>query len=85
MYGSGGTDEPHHQQQHQSQQPPVSQVQRPIGMPSQVRQTSVVQPPPGQQMRTNLPGSLGDLVSSFEAVKQKGDLRMSIRVVGFGC
>ncbi|KAG8952828.1 general negative regulator of transcription subunit 5 [Tulasnella sp. 424] len=44
--------------------------QRPVG--TQPGQASV-QPP----QRTNLPGSLGDLVSSFEAVKQKAAQRMA--------
>ncbi|KIO23221.1 carbohydrate-binding module family 1 protein [Tulasnella calospora MUT 4182] len=43
--------------------------QRPVGtQPGQ---------PSAQTQRTNLPGSLGDLVSSFEAVKQKAAQRMA--------
>ncbi|KAG8915746.1 general negative regulator of transcription subunit 5 [Tulasnella sp. 408] len=43
--------------------------QRPVGtQPGQ---------PAAQTQRTNLPGSLGDLVSSFEAVKQKAAQRMA--------
>ncbi|KAG8888765.1 general negative regulator of transcription subunit 5 [Tulasnella sp. 332] len=59
---------------HQQQQPPVGQVQRPIGMPAQARPPTAA---PGSQIRSNLPGSLGDLVSSFEVVKQKAAQRMA--------
>lgn len=67
---------------HQQQQPPVGQqVPRPIGMPAQARPPTAA---PGSQIRSNLPGSLGDLVSSFEAVKQKGDVHLPCQLLASG-
>ncbi|KAG9015953.1 general negative regulator of transcription subunit 5 [Tulasnella sp. 427] len=60
---------PQQVQQSQSSQNDALAPQRPVG-------TQPGQSAP-QPQRTNLPGSLGDLVSSFEAVKQKAAQRMA--------